>query len=590
MKAKVLIVDDERGFRYIVSEILRDAQYDVRAVPSAKHAKVELTSGKFDVCLVDLKMPEIDGLALMQWMKDNAPDVVPVVLSATTDVDDAAQALRHGAFDFITKPVMDNTVFLKHIERAASHKHLREQNRALLTELQEKNSELEERYDQLKLAHSLLETQSEALQADLDRAVRLQEGLLPKVLPFSDRLSAATIYRPAGKVGGDLFDIIPLDDEHLAVYVADTTGHGVSSAMVTVFLKHAIRPTRGTDGQTILEPGEVLNHLNETLIERAFGHDIFISIIYLVLNVNTMEIAYATAGHPPMLVKHRDGSVQAHRLSAPAVGINRNVAYTTQSVRLEEKDMAVLYTDGVTEASDEDGNLFGLDRLQSVIKEAPSHADEIAAAIDRAVREFSPEQPNADDITVVVLGIEPQRGPFAVHGDSPSSEAAPDRHDGVFFAEEKGRRFIVVCGAGSWRQSQRILEICQDTLDKNEGVIVLDFSKCFHMDSTFLGTLHNLSAKFDASAADFEVQNVPLSSLDEMSKLGLTSVLVHFRPDPLPLPESMEQVQIADLNRDSMGELLLRAHEALVEADPRNAERFAAVIEGIRKKRRAQKA
>ena len=577
MAPRILIVDDEQIVVFALERMLARAGYQTETALSGREAEERLKEARFDVAIVDLFMPDINGFQLLEWMQANTPDVVPMVLSGTSSVLDALKAVEKGAFDFVSKPIENQEDFVQHIERAVEHKNLRDKNVALLGELKGKNEELESRLKQLELAHSVLQSQAVAMQVDLNRAMRIQQGILPKDVPFADKVNIAAVYQPMGKVGGDLYDLFPLDDHLLGIYIADTSGHGVSSAMLTIFLKHAVQSLLyGGDDQHVRGPGEVLNDLNHIIINEAFSQGIFVSMTYLILDTGTMKFRYSSAGHPPLLLKKSDGSLQRLHKPGPVLGVNPNVTYTDGEGEIQPGEALVLYTDGVTEARNAAGEFFGEDRLKKVLEKAETHSDSMAQAVEQAVGNFCEGRQHPDDLTLLVLSAEPQRAPIRPP-EVPAQKGADRASEKVVTAHQDGQTFISVSGMGSWRESQQVLNLCEQARRHGDSAVILDLANCTHLDSTFLGVLHNIATSFSTECR-IELQNLPRALLQEMSNLGLTDVLMHFRPEPVPLPDNMRPVTGSVPANEELGRLLLWAHEALVEADPTNADRFAAVL------------
>lgn len=592
MRAKILIVDDEPIARRAVELVLRHKGFECTSADGGQQATELLQSEAFDVAVVDLMMPGMDGFQVLQWMRDHAPRVVPVVLSATACVEDALRSVQEGAFDFVSKPIESFEVFAEHVARAARHKKLQDDNARLLDQVQEKNIELENRLSQLELAHSILQSQAMAIQIDLNRAMRIQYGLLPRKLPLSDRVSMSVVYHPLAKVGGDLYDVFALDDHRLGFYLADTSGHGVSSALLTVFLKHAfddVRARLASEGKD--SPGDVLSALNRVILDEAFGQGIFVSMTYVVLDTATGVFLFASAGHPAMLLRRADGAVERVHWPASVLGVNPRIVYTSADNELRPGDMLALYTDGITEMRNVYGEFFGEDRAKDVLARSENHADIIAETMEREVFRFGEGRQRTDDVTLVVVGAEPQRTPFrAPHEEVARPVDTIPAGAKIAAAHYDGRLFITVSGTGSWRESQYILNLCEKARESGENSVIVDFSRCVHLDSTFLGVLHNITAEFGDGkdgGCHLELQNLPRSLLKEMSDLGLTGVLMHFRHAPVPLPESMQPIEGTTPSGEEMGRLLLWAHEALVQADPSNADRFAAVLQVLHEQVRA---
>lgn len=577
MTPRVLIVDDEQIVVFTLERMLTRAGFQTESALSGREAEARLGEAQFDVAIVDLFMPEVNGFELLEWMKANTPDVVPMVLSGTQSVLDALKAVEKGAFDFVSKPIENQEDFIQHIERAVEHKNLRDKNLALLGELKGKNEELESRLKQLELAHSVLQSQAVAMQVDLNRAMRIQQGLLPRETPFAEKVNVAAVYQPRGKVGGDLYDVFRLDDHLFGAYIADTSGHGVSSAMLTIFLKHAVQELlRDCDEQCVRNAEQVLNDLNKIIINEAFGQGIFVSMTYLMLDMTTMKFRYSNAGHPPILIKRADGTLERLHKPAPVLGVNPNVTYTGGEGSLQPGEALIMYTDGVTEARNAAGDFFGEERLKKVVQQAEPHSDSLAHAVEQAVASFCEGRQHPDDLTLLAISAEPQREPIRPP-EPPVQKTAERAGEKITTARQDGLTFISISGMGSWKESQQVLNLCEQSRKEGACPVVIDLAYCTHLDSTFLGVLHNIATSFSKDCK-IELQNCPRELLQEMSNLGLTDVLTHFRPEPIALPDTMKPVPGAEPAKEELGRLLLWAHEALVDADPTNADRFAAVL------------
>ena len=583
MAQKVLVVDDEPVTLKLVGHVLRNAGIDSDAALSGQEAVALLESTEYDVVIADLAMPEMDGFALLEWLQAHRPQVVAMVLSATTLIEDVIRALQHGAFDFATKPLGTPGVFIEQVRRALEHKRLSDSHARLVREIQQKNIELENRLGQLELAHQILQSQAVAIQADLRRARSLQLGLLPRRLAFHQRVSLALYYRPAIKVGGDFCDIFAPDDRHLGLYMADTAGHGVSSSLITVFLKYTVQRLMTESPELGREPGLLLRALNAFLFEQPFARDLFISMTYVLLDTESLEAAYANAGHPPLLVRRASGMVDRFRAPAPALGINPEVKYGAARFTLDPGDILVTHTDGATDVENDEGDLYGRERLCQLLARtgADQGAEALAKAIASDLDTFRGGRPYNDDTTILVLEAAPQPDEsIALIFEAESPEAQPQEPvRGMLSAHEANTTYVAVSGMGTWSEAHRLTEIASEAKARGDRNIVIDFAQCSHLDSTFLGVLHNLcTGAEEPEECPLLVQNLPRPLLDLLSELGLTGVLLHFRSRPRPLPRSMAPVQGSQPAGPELSALVLRAHEALAEADPKNADRFAAVL------------
>lgn len=580
MRPKALIIDDEEAIRTTVQRFLNRNGFDADTAPGGAAAIELLQEHEYDVAIIDLRMPDVDGFAVLEWMQQHVPAVVPVVLSGTSRVEDALKAVQQGAYDFVSKPLNRSDVFLQHVWRAVDHRRLMDSRSNLVQQLQAKNEALENRNQQLELAHSILQSQAVAMQVDLNRAMRIQQGLLPKGIPFTERLSLSAVYQPMAKVGGDLYDVAQLDANRLGIYIADTSGHGISSAMLTIFLKHAIQGLLHDRNEIVRSPGDLLTELNKIIIQEEFGQGIFVSMTYLIIDLERMLLTYSTAGHPPLLLRREGEAIRRLHKPGPVLGVNPKVIYTDEERMLQANDILLMYTDGIVEARNVDGEFYGEDRLKQLVSEIDGHTDSIAKAVEADLASFTQGRQHTDDFTLLVFGMEPQRSALERTEEEPAKMAGLSRTGmRVLTAKHDRRRYISIEGMGSWRESQHILSLCNEAHRNSETSVILDLSNCTHLDSTFLGVLHNIASSFELEQSSrFELQNLPRTLLQEMSDLGLSTVLMHFRPAPVPLPEDMHPVEASMPAGEEMGRLLLWAHEALVDADPSNADRFAAVL------------
>ena len=240
-----------------------------------------------------------------------------------------------------------------------------------------------------------------ALQKELDIAARVQLSLLPDAGLVSDSIEITGVMRPAKEVGGDFYDFFLLDQNHIGVAVADVSGKGVPAALFMVMARTLMRATAI---QHVLEPGLVLERVN-TFLEQNNSEDLFVTLFYGVLDVNTGDFHYANGGHnPPIFVTHDDVR-PLPTTGGVALGMFDALEYEAAHVGMESGTRLVLFSDGITEAFNNDEEAFGDDRLLDAARTLPGEDNpgEDVNAIVAAVDEFTGEAPQFDDITCVVL-------------------------------------------------------------------------------------------------------------------------------------------------------------------------------------------
>ncbi len=579
MEGNILLVDDAQEILDSFGSLLKAAGFDVDVAGGGLIAQKLLRQKDYDVAIVDLAMPDMNGLQLLEWMKSERPQTVAIVMSGSASVTDAAQAVNKGAFNFVVKTGKIREGFCLQIERAVQHKRLSDSHNKLHKELQSANIELENRFAQLELAYDVLHSQAAAIQVDLNRAKQIQTSLLPRELPFSDKMSMSVIYEPAGKIGGDFYDIFKLDPNSIGLYVADTSGHGVSSAMVTMFLKHSVHMLcHGKNSHDVLSPATLLDELNKELMSHTLEGEVFISMIYLILDMNTLEVTFASAGHPPLLVRKQDGEIVPYFLSAPALGLNYKADFSEDTFQLDKDSAMVLFTDGIVMTRNSKKETYGEERLKKVLSETPMNAEELAKSVEKDIRRFGGMNKPDDDRTLLALTLEPQSVPFHEPEVAELEPLSDLDAAGLLTSTENDRVYISITGPGTWQESQRARDLCAKARE-NKMPVLIDFSHCTRMDSTFLGTLYTITKNMDKCAdSDFELQGINQALMREIAELGLNDIFLHCRTEHMHLPSSMHPIEGATPRRAQMGRLLLQSHEALVEADSRNAEKFAAVL------------
>jgi sigma-B regulation protein RsbU (phosphoserine phosphatase) len=245
--------------------------------------------------------------------------------------------------------------------------------------------------------------QAEKLHAkELEHAALIQRSILPAIFPpFPDRkdfeLHAAMA--PAREVGGDFFDFFFLDTDRLGFVVGDVSGKGVPAALFMAVTRTLLRAT----AQHIASPAECLTYVNNTLIEQNVSR-MFVTLFYGVLDMRSGEIQFANAGHNPPYLLSPQGVRALRDRSGPMLGVIEGVAYAARTCRIEPGESIVLYTDGVTEATDPDRNFFEEHRLERFLAGGPGDAVErLVAGLVTAAQSFSGGLPQADDITVLAL-------------------------------------------------------------------------------------------------------------------------------------------------------------------------------------------
>ena len=263
-----------------------------------------------------------------------------------------------------------------------------------------KCNRLERQRQRVEAAHARLDQ-------DLLLARRLQQSFLPRRLPELGAVRFAARFFAVGPVAGDIYDVSRLDEHTLGFYVADAVGHGVAAALLTAFIKKAVRPKviSGNDYR-ILEPGEVLTALNREMLTEELHESSFVTMAYGTIDVRTHLLRYSLAGHPPAIRVKASGEAQFLDHSGPLLGVMEET-YTTQEVELARGDKVVIYSDGIDEARHETGALGHRALYAGVVRHSDLPVDRMLEEALCAVLPGGSPAGLRDDLTLLALEVLP---------------------------------------------------------------------------------------------------------------------------------------------------------------------------------------
>jgi sigma-B regulation protein RsbU (phosphoserine phosphatase) len=382
MPVKLLVVDDEPDLELLVRQKfrrqIRGGEYEIVFARNGVEALQKLAEhDDIDIVLTDINMPEMDGLTLLAELAQLKRVLKAVIVSAYGDMANIRTAMNRGAADFLTKPIdfqdMEITV------------------RKTLAELEALRHAVHE-HDQLL-----------AIRHELDLAARIQQSILPQVFPpFPERndfdLFATMI--PAREVGGDFYDFFLIDAARLGLVIADVSGKGVPAAIFMSMSRMLLKST-ALQG---MPPGDCLQHVNRLLCLDNSA-DMFVTIVYGILDTRSGELQYSNGGHNPPFVLRRDGAVERlEGRGGMALGVLSEAAYKTHETLLRPGEALFLYTDGITEAMDAAEGLFSEAQLCELLqRHGRMTAAALIGAVVDAVRVHAVEVDQSDDITVLCV-------------------------------------------------------------------------------------------------------------------------------------------------------------------------------------------
>ncbi|WIF95848.1 SpoIIE family protein phosphatase [Caminicella sporogenes] len=252
-----------------------------------------------------------------------------------------------------------------------------------------------------KKMENIILSQNLKMKRDINFAKNIQNKILPKDGIYNDAVKICSKYIPCEMLGGDVFDIINIDEENIGIYIADVAGHGVTASIMTMFIKQAIKNL----GKKAKDPEYTLSYLNLRYNELGLDDHYYVTIFYGVYNKTTREITLANGGQnsTPIVIR-KDGIEEIFLSGLPICTLFREFRYTEKKVKLEKGERILFYTDGIIEAKNKRGKLYG-DRILNVCMEnLNSSSEEIIEKVLKNVMDFSDGNID-DDIAIMMMEV-----------------------------------------------------------------------------------------------------------------------------------------------------------------------------------------
>lgn len=388
---RVLLVEDCADDRVLVSAYLRKGVEEPCEIVEAERLSAALQileTVPVDICLLDMELPDSFGLATLRAVHALRPSLPIVVISGNTDKDMALQALGLGAHDYFVKSRM-NPEAISRVVRFAIERGKRVQ-----------------------------------AEQDLRTAEQVQRLLFPKTFPKLRGYEVAGQAFSAASGCGDYFDFIPQANGHWLAAVGDVSGHGMAAALRMVEARAYLRAL----SRNIEDLGTLLTELNLMMLNESqydsSSIQQFITMFVASLDEDTCTLNYAAAGHAAYIIRQNGKTERLHTTGLP-LGI-APLPTESQSVKLFPGDICLIATDGLEETMNPSGELFGIQRVLSLVSESRDEsAEAIVQKLFNATRLFAETRVQADDETLIVLKRE------VVHPSVPRSYAPPELFSGV---------------------------------------------------------------------------------------------------------------------------------------------------------------
>ena len=384
--ATLLIIDDDDVVRASLAAYLEDSGFSVLQANNGVQGLQVFEQQQPDLVICDLRMPQVGGLELIRQVTERAADMPVIVLSGAGVMNDAVEALRLGASDYLIKPLEDLAVLEHSVRRALDRSRLLLENRRYREKLETANRELE--------------ASLHLLQEDQTAGRQVQMNMLPESPWSTDGFKFEHQIIPSLYLSGDFVDYFRVDEHRVAFYLADVSGHGASSAFVTVLLK--FMTTRlmfeSKRGGSLPEfrPSDVLGHINRGLINTRLGKHV--TMVGGVIDENTGLLTYSIGGHLPLPVLYTPSKVSYLEGRGLPVGLFNEATYTDHVMELPEQFSLTLFSDGILDLLPGETLKDKEAALPEIVKAAAGSLDGLRQKFGLATLGEMP-----DDIALMVL-------------------------------------------------------------------------------------------------------------------------------------------------------------------------------------------
>lgn len=383
--SSILVVDDDQGNREMLGRRLVRLGFDVSRAENGRRALEILREKKFDLMLLDIQMPELNGYEVLQQCKADPAlrDIPVIVLSASDETESVARAIALGAEDYLPKP-FDPVLLQARLGASLEKKRLRDKERQ---------------------TYEALVASEKRLAAELAEAAIYVQSLLPE--PLDAPVKVHWRFQPSAELGGDCFGYHWVTPDKLAIYLLDVSGHGVGAALLSVSVLNLIRG-ESLAGAHFCDPASVLRGLNRVFQMERHNNLIF-TIWYGVFDTTARRLTYASGGHPPavLLEPRADGSLSIQTLSTggPVLGCDPAAEFRCESCAAPRASRLYVFSDGAYEIAGPDGRTRQLPELIEQLSAPANGASSKLDAVVNWARGIRGNAPFEDDLSLMELEL-----------------------------------------------------------------------------------------------------------------------------------------------------------------------------------------
>jgi sigma-B regulation protein RsbU (phosphoserine phosphatase) len=415
-KNKILIADDNLDMIYLIKKGFEGQGYEIIEAHDGDEAIKKVINEKPDLVLLDLKMPRRHGLDVLREIRKNEElkDTPVIVLTVVSDTDEKIAALENGANDFLLKPPLTSELRA----RVNTQLNLRNATQVLIDYTHKLEEAVENKTRELREYANRLEEmvedkvgvikhQNEEHLLDIKSAAKIQRSLLPGQMPDLEGVRFVARYVPCERIGGDFYNVFRIDENTVGFFIADVSGHGVPSAMITVFLKQELsyyaKKMLKTGRYSVAKPKEVLHKFNRSFIENKIGEGTyFVTVVYCIFELHKRKLTVSIAGHHALpVIKRNDGRLETIELQGFPIGwFEVDEEYKERRYQLDPGDTLFLYTDGLLDIARGKGRI-DFDSVNALIQR-----DDMEKVLDRMIRSYRKrDEGERDDVTLLAMHV-----------------------------------------------------------------------------------------------------------------------------------------------------------------------------------------
>jgi len=384
---RLLVVDDVEANRDLLAKRLRQLGHSVALVENGRRALDLVEQEDFDLILLDIMMPEMDGYEVLRRLQENpARKHIPVIMiSAVDEIESVVRCIELGATDYLPKPF--NAVLLKaRVHATLEKKRLRDRERLY----------------------------ARSLERAMEIGREIQASFLPETLPQPPGWEVAASFQPARQVAGDFYDVFALKSGFIGLVIADVCDKGVGAALFMALFRTLIRASNelvepwlgGVTEPAARAAARVRNAvvLTNDYIARTHGDaNMFATLFFGVLDPETGLLIYVNGGHEPPILFSASEETTRLAPTGPAVGLLPDRKFEVGRAEMSPGDFFLGFTDGVTEAHAPSEEVFGEGRLLAILKPAPNSAPALLARIEASLSDHRAGKELFDDVTMLAV-------------------------------------------------------------------------------------------------------------------------------------------------------------------------------------------